>query len=194
MNLNEIKSIKREASNLLRSNQIIRKIFPNEILAEGDEPSYYEELIFKQIWRQAGYMFTEGNGIPQDERDEAIKKYQNIYKALVDNEPKLEIFRRKENDPYVLIEPLNHQLINAKNSFSCIRSIEFSRKGNFTCPVETFLVFISDNFIDIEAEELSLYDNLFSINDVHNLQENDSKIPKDYSLIESEGCLSIVFK
>ncbi|CAG9331952.1 unnamed protein product [Blepharisma stoltei] len=194
LDFQDYERIRHEAVSLVRKNRILKEIYPHHVLDEGDEPSYYEEQIYKQAWREAGRIFTDNIRSTKAKRD-AMKEYERIYKVLVKHEPKIEKYRRNEKDPYVLIQPIDYTAVENSSIVASIRALEFSREGNFTCPVETFMAFISDSSIDIESEELKAYDNLFTVDDIQNLQENDIKIPKQYSFIEEkeEGYQCMIF-
>lgn len=119
--------------------------------------------------------------------------YKSLYEELKNAEIQLIKYRRRTDDPFVIVEPLKFKE-NADGLYACSKNLEFSREGKFTCPVETFLVFISEEIVDVESEDFSLYDNLFESADLDNLIENDLKIPKTYELIEGVGFQYRLFK
>mmetsp|Transcript_17589 Transcript_17589/g.17557 ORF Transcript_17589/g.17557 Transcript_17589/m.17557 type:complete len:181 (+) Transcript_17589:649-1191(+) len=95
-------------------------------------------------------------------------------------------YRRRPDDPFVLVKPLNFKE-TSKKLYACAQSFEFSREGRMTCPVQTFMIFISEEYIDIESEDLALYDNLIISEDIDALIENDRRVPKAYPLVEETG-------
>lgn len=56
-----------------------------------------------------------------------------------------------------------------------------SREGNFTCPVETFMLFLSDMYIEISDPRFSLFHDLLTEEDFKN-----SLLSESYLEIESE--------
>ena len=89
--------------------------------------------------------------------------------------------RRRKDDPFVLIEAIDYNNAINGNKLAIINKVELSRQGNFTCPVECFMIFISETFVDIEAEDFNIY------NDLRTLQQVISSFPGEIrSQVENE--------
>lgn len=70
--------------------------------------------------------------------------------------------RRRPDDLFVNVENIDYASAASTSKFAVINKVELSRQGGFTCPVETFMVFASENYVDIEDEEFSRYDNILT--------------------------------
>jgi hypothetical protein len=73
------------------------------------------------------------------------------------------------NDYYRLEMPIDKAQIFNSPSYFCAHEITVSRKGRYTCPVETFIAFISQDFVPLECEQFNKYNNLLQITDVEKL-------------------------
>lgn len=110
--------------------------------------------------------------------DDLLRTEENsseIKKAIQDRLKQLEHkiipykIRRHYSDPYILEDSLNHTLVNNSKRIACIREVDVSRHGNFTCPVAALMVFISDEYVDVASSEFELFNNLRTKPDVTSL-------------------------
>lgn len=70
--------------------------------------------------------------------------------------------------------------------------VHFSRKGGFTCPVQTFMIFVSDEYIDLESELFSNYDNLLSEEDIDKLLETPAG--SELKALETRDISGVLFR
>ena len=76
--------------------------------------------------------------------------------------------RRNKEDEYVMLEQVDYQSANDSKKVAIIERVKVSREGGFTCPLETFLVFVSEEYVDIEDEEFARYNDLKTYEQVKN--------------------------
>ena len=77
--------------------------------------------------------------------------------------------RRRPEDMFVTLESIDYETASHGEQIAVISKVELSRQGGFTCPVETFMVFVSEIYVDIEDEEFNKYNkynNLLIFEDV----------------------------
>jgi hypothetical protein len=68
-------------------------------------------------------------------------------------------FRRREYDLHVMQDSTDIVCANRSKKRAVIQEVEVSRKGNFTCPLEAFIVLCSEKYVDIEDPEFDKYNN-----------------------------------
>ena len=82
--------------------------------------------------------------------------------------------------------PLNDLLLQQKldlfhsetsEFYAVVKQLKISRKGYFTCPVKTLMVFISESFIDVTSNLFSVYDDLRTYEDIENLINREPQVP-----------------
>jgi hypothetical protein len=83
--------------------------------------------------------------------------------------------KRKTDDLYIMIDSINYDSANNSSKVAVFSSIKFSREGRLTCPVETFMVFISEIYVDIEDPEFEKYDNILSFEELKKNFGNECK-------------------
>jgi len=178
----EQKRDRQEVAEVVRSADALRGIIRNRIGLPGSPLNRMEEDFFKYVWTHASFLFFQESSSEESIRQRA--DYLNrLYQSLVEQEIKITDLRKDPKDLYTLIEPLDFQLIQQTPKTSVAKELVFSRKGNFTCPVKTFMMFISEDYLDPNSEELKVYDNLKSSEDIDALMTNDSKLPQALPLV-----------
>ena len=73
-----------------------------------------------------------------------------------------EDLRRRQDNLFVTLEKIDYNAGSHGDKIAVVSKVLLSRKGRFTCPVETFVIFVSEVYVDIEDEEFSRYDNLLN--------------------------------
>ena len=64
--------------------------------------------------------------------------------------------------------------------FALIKFLDISRKGGFTCPVQTLMVFVSFKFIDVLEDDLKVFNDIEDYQDLVKLQSIDSRVSCPY--------------
>ena len=117
--------------------------------------------------------------------------------AIVIDEPDSEALKQKIRESFMNIRPFSggvkqsrrfcdkihiHDMkfdkesADESKSFALIKFLDISRKGGFTCPVKTLMVFVSFKFIDILEEDLKVFDDIADYQDLVKLQSIDSRV------------------
>jgi hypothetical protein len=68
--------------------------------------------------------------------------------------------KRRSEDSYVMFEKIDTESADNSRKIAFITKVEVSREGGFTCPVECFMVFVSEKYIDIEDDEFTRYNDI----------------------------------
>lgn len=125
-----------------------------------------------------------------------IEKFSNVAKLIDKNELNL-----NKEDEYIIKESIHPNY----NKAALITSFEFSRKGMFTCPIKTFVVFASLQECNMDSPIFNLFDDLDNhLKFVEMMKDNkfllpnikESNIPelKPISQISSRKCHFSSFK
>lgn len=83
--------------------------------------------------------------------------------------------QRRKDDFYVMVEPINFEAADNSSKVVVFSKVEMSREGNVTCPVETFMIFVSETYVDIEDPEFSKYDNILDYDTLKRICGYDCK-------------------
>mmetsp|Transcript_21767 Transcript_21767/g.21524 ORF Transcript_21767/g.21524 Transcript_21767/m.21524 type:complete len:161 (-) Transcript_21767:207-689(-) len=142
-------------------------------------------MIFRHIYINAPELLIHRNANQQTAHEFMIH-LRELHNSLVNNELILASFRKREDDAYYLVRPINYENGDKGKNLFCAKYVEFSRAGEFTCPVEAFMVFISDYYIDIKSSDFSVYNDLKSSGDIDTLVSINENLPKPYELFESK--------
>lgn len=150
----------------------IVEVFENcEVIARYIRPPYKNDkkinnmqlTIFNQLYLNYRYdviqIISDELKIPSES---VVNSIENALKEVKENNNFIKSLRRRKEDPYVMLQDIDYQSANTGTKLAVIRKLYFSRKGNFTCPVENFLIFVSEVYVDIEDEEFARYDDLKS--------------------------------
>jgi len=94
----------------------------------------------------------------------------------------------KISEDYVLQDSINTALADKSKTKAVITHVSVNRQGSFTCPVKTFIVLCSEEFIDLESEEFVCY------NDMLTFEKLQSAFPGEISkLIRAKGSIYCTF-
>ena len=76
---------------------------------------------------------------------------------------------------------------DTSNSYACINEFCISRKGGFTCPVKSLMVFVSSKYIDIMDSSLKAYNDMRNYENFKAFQKAEQNISMPYKLIRRAG-------
>jgi len=167
----EITELRKEVARIIRSNRTIRGYFRN-LMPEGSEAplAAFEEEAFNYFVEHQPNVFLRR---AMEDRELLLERLREMRAKLV---------AVQENSMKGLIkDPTRPNLMEAKivrrevaeqmETYFCINSVTISREGQFTCPLETFIVFVSYSYVPVEHEEFTKYDNLVLETEVQRLPE-----------------------
>lgn len=175
---NSLNSMRNDIARVLRNSETLRSILIRDVLATEGPLTQMEELLFIELWQHAPHIFDDQFSEDRQERMKELRRFTKYYRKLIDMKPKLRSYKVTTHDDYLLVKALNHDAIKSSSYLALINGVIFSRAGQFTCPVETVLLFISDEYIPVESEEFNLYDNLNELSEVIHLANHDTRVPK----------------
>ena len=109
--------------------------------------------------------------------------------------PKMQQLLQRPDDHLVLAEHISLPAFPACTRLSFIQTVRISRKGDFTCPVGTIMIFTSLSYIDVESPLFEVYNNLWTLENVRALVDSTSSVPplhhietqKSHTLCEFRG-------
>lgn len=188
----EILELRKEAALLIRKNRYIRNCFPI-IRPEGSEAplSTYEEGIFIEFATSQPEMFVHR---AVEDRRPILERVQYISTKLTT--------AQEDSVKCLLKDPALPNLLEAKivrrevaeqmETYFCLKTVTVSREGMLSCPLETFMVFVSYSYIPVEHEEFKKYDNLVEEHDVEHLA--DQGLPANVLGNSPPNCLVREFR
>lgn len=170
--------IRRKIARIMRAPYMIELLRQN-YSEKSPELTYHELVLFTIFWDRDRNIFRDPDKSPESNL-RTQTKISNIVRELIENTVNVNNYKVKENDDFTLIQPINYESANFGGHIAVIKSVSLSISKDFTCPVEAFLIFASEVYIDIQSDEFSKYDNLKNAFDIDSLISNDSKIPKSH--------------
>ena len=175
-----------EAAFLVRNSRFLRNI-AGQILKLPDSPdplTPLEESLFVDICARNPAILLVGKHLSPEERTQKIEGLAVIARSLVKAQTETLMDMRVDPERKHLFEAKIFEKDRAEQMdvFFCINRVVISRKGQFTCPLETFVVFVSSSFLPVTSEEFTKYDNLLQEQDVARLyvQGLPPTVPLDY--------------
>lgn len=103
---------------------------------------------------------------PEEALDDTRAAIEEILRGTVTHTLDCSRLQRTQDDWDVLEERIQKPVFPECKVVACVTSLIVSRKGGFTCPVETLVVFASLSHIDVTAREFADYNDLMTMSDV----------------------------
>lgn len=145
-------SCKKKIVYLLESLELLKnRVFPrwkkqDELLAE-------EEQLFIELYEQdPGQLFLG------ELRQEEIKRLYDVIKKNRQGFEKV----LGDMGRNIMVQEMLHRKFDEIDRIAYIREVEVNRDGSFSCPVRTFLLLVSDVYIDISSDSFNIYNNINS--------------------------------
>ena len=110
------------------------------------------------------------------------QRYNKVLLAALEKDSKITIpylseVKRFPQNNYILQQNINISLGASSQFYAVIKSLAISRKGPYTCPVKSLMVFISEEFIDVTDGVFDIFNNIKSYDDLKALILHDPKTP-----------------
>lgn len=121
----------------------------------------------KSIWDANKEYFMQ-NIEAESERTNEIERIDNLWGSFTLTYPNIPSYRKHPENINILIEPIDFQSTSLGDVLFTSKRLIFHRPVNCTCPIRTFMVFISESYVEIESDAFSIYDNLRSNEDLEN--------------------------
>ena len=167
----ELVSAHKFIAGLLRGNERLRRI-PDILPAESDEDLTEVELqIALELYRVYPHALVpeQPEASELSEEDWIRTHLSPINKSLsVVAEAGLSFkeVSKRADDPTYLEKPHDLAVVSASKTLFIVSEVVVSRQGRYTCPLETFMVFISEDWLSVETDDFSRFDNLLQVEDV----------------------------
>jgi hypothetical protein len=93
-----------------------------------------------------------------------------------------------------LTEPIDFDRVASSNQTCIIHGLKISRKGDYTCPVASLVVMVSDSYIPVISPEFDRFNDLTSPAQVSMAHEIDSSFPDTDAPVVSDELTYVEFK
>lgn len=163
----ELEAAKRAIAKVIRSNHRLRSAVP--LIPPEDSAEQLSEIEENIAMSTLFHRVLEGDLSRISDEQERRTKAQELlrhYSVLKASAVKLADVQQDPSNCYLLEKPINKDQIRAQNTFFWTREIVISRDSGFTCPVETFMVFSSMDFLPLESDQFSQFNNLRTDSDL----------------------------
>lgn len=159
------------AAKIIRDHPFLSKI--TQIKAKKNSDLHpLEERLYIEGWEQ------NRNLLNINFSNYTYEQRAKAYNILSSSQIKVpSLYKENEN---ILIQDIDHSLISNSNRLACIGDILISREGEYSCPLSVFIVFISDDYIDITSDIFLKYNSIYTFADLIALTEMDKTVPKAY--------------
>lgn len=121
-----------------------------------------------------------------EESPEEFKRRLRGYMDTLNENVHPPSLRRYPDNPFILETTINYSAANNSSKVACFKEIELSRQGDFTCPVGSLVIFVSDRYVDVTSEEFAVFNNLKTQSEVevlcsnHGLDHISSANPEEF--------------
>ena len=125
--------------------------------------------------------------IDEQNPEELREKIRNIFLNLRPLAQGIEKQRRFAEKNNFLDMEFDREAANSSNVFAAISSLCISRKGGFTCPVKTLMIFVSFSDIDIMDPVLKLYNDMKEYDTLAGVHEINNLLPLPREIVKKNG-------
>lgn len=170
----EFLNARKTVAGLIRGNRRLRSI-PDILPAESSDDLTETELqIVIELFRAYPYVLIpiqpEDSNLDETEwLNNHLPPIRQLLSTITESELSFRDVAVRAEDGFYLERSHDKGLISASNMLFFARNVMVSRQGGYTCPLETFMVFVSEDFVLPESEDFSRFDNLLQISDVQRL-------------------------
>ena len=110
------------------------------------------------------------------------KSVREVLARIKSDSPPINQLVQHPDNRLVLTETVPLPTFPACTQLAFLKSVRVSRKGDFTCPVQTLMVFTSLTYVSVESAAFDVYNNLWTLRDVHALVDSTASVPPVYSI------------
>jgi hypothetical protein len=183
----QLEAAKSVLARIIRSSPRLRLVIPQLMPADSQEKmTELEEYIAMRMFSN----LVEISLSEINEEEAKREKYSELarhYAVLRASALKLEDVLPDPTNHYMLERSIDKDSIRAQRTFFWTRKVVISREGRFTCPVETFMVFVSMDFIPLESDQFNRFNNLREDSDLRAFV-TASEIDIINSVFNQDGC------
>ena len=164
----QLEAAKRAIAQVIRSNSQLRSVAPLILPDDSTETmtDFEEYIVMSSIFPRLLEVDLSRVNDEQERRAKA-RELSGHYSVLKASALKLSDVLQDPSNCYLLEKPINKNHIRAQKTFFWTREVLISREGDFTCPVETFMVFTSMDFLPLESDQFSQFNDLRTDSDLH---------------------------
>ena len=182
---------------LLRGNERLRSI-PDILPADSQEDLTAQEIaILFELFRIYSQILVPERP-DESEMDDTqwirsqLLEISQALKTIIESNLSFQQVSPHTEDLYYLERPHDKAVISSAKTLFIAKEVVVSREGRYTCPLQTFMVFISEDWIPAESEEFTRFDNLLQVEDVVSLGQLNG--PETLHRIETESTVYCEFK
>lgn len=139
-----------------RSNHIIR--FLGTRVNAGEDLCDRELMVYSRLWDHRPEVILMA--LPAEQWDHAREQINKAIVTLTEQLLQLRDLYSTPRNSMILIDWQKVKEVQQSNTLALVRKIIISREGEYTCPVRTFMLFTSLEYMDVESEEMKGYDGL----------------------------------
>ena len=171
----------------LRRNEKLRTALPTLPSADSEAPfSEMEHTITLNMFpRLLELLVSDVTDVPE-KRAKASALMQH-YLVLKASSLTLNDVLPDPSDCFHLERKIDKESIHSAKTFFWTRHILVSREGQYTCPLETFMVFVSMEFIPLESDAFNRFNNLRESSDLIAFSQS-SGLEIIHSQFNQNGC------
>lgn len=167
------------AAEIIRNNQILNTISQVGQSELSSDLLPIEERLFIEAWEENRDLLE----ISAFAYPSVLKN--KIYKWLKASQFNVKSFSK--GDQNVLIKEIDHAEVQTHQVLACFDRVVISRNGEYSCPLSVFIVFVSDEYIDISSSAFEVYNGVHTFQDLVALTEMEKTVPRVQPLESSNS-------
>jgi hypothetical protein len=175
---------------IVRTSQIIREFMKHRCSDGEHQLNTYELKCFTDL--QVNPALLRDLEASYEEELKRMVEIQQLYNALGDDYIKFDRLIKGKN-AMTLSEHFDQQCLDSSTYLCIIHGVTFSRKGNYTCPVGSIVMFCSDKYIDVSDSAFVNYDDIKSLDDIDNLHLREYEFPKVNKILSNDHFTAALF-
>lgn len=161
------------ASKIDRGSRRLREVVENE-----DSLQMYGSEILKHFAATDPELLL----LPGEQLADMQKSIREVLGCIKSESPKINQLLQHPDNRLVLAESVPLPGFPTCTQIAFLKSVRVSRKGDFTCPVQTLMVFTSLTYVSIESTAFEVYNNLWTLGDVKALVDSTASVPPVHSI------------
>lgn len=183
--------LQKKIAHIVRSSQIVREFMKHRSQDGDHQLNTYELRCFTDLKNNSALLRDLELG--QEEAQNRMAEIKQLYEELQNDYLKFEDMKRYSNNIFILAESFDTKYIDSSPYLCIMHGITFSRKGIYTCPVNSIVMFCSDKYVDIEDSIFDNYNDLKSLDDIDSLHMRQYNFPKVNKIHDNEHFSAVLF-
>ena len=151
-----IEAAKQTIARAFRSSHILR--FLGRRLHTTEELCDRELMVFVRLWEQRPEVFLIS--VPREDWEQSRLVINNALRTLLDDYISITDLHQSRENSMVLLDTQKLHEVQHNPILALVKKVIISREGEYTCPVRSFLLFYSLDYIDVDGDDLRAFDGL----------------------------------